>query len=265
VARVDALGLGLGTGIVDDRETCASMVRQAVDAGYRHVDTAQAYGNEASVAEGLDRADVDRDDVVVATKVSRRNLAYDDVHRSVAESRERLGVDAIDLLYVHWPTHAYDPAETLPAFDELHADGTVANVGLCNVTPGQLAEAIERLDAPVAVCQFEHHPLFQPTAVVELCREHDIRVVGYAPLGDGRAVENDVVRAVAAEREMTPGQVCLAWALANDVVPIPRSTGAHIEENLAAADCELTDEDVARIDAIESTGRVYDPEWAAWN
>jgi 2,5-diketo-D-gluconate reductase B len=260
------LPLGLGTGKVDDRETCIGMVSRALAAGYRHIDTAQGYENEAYVGEALADSDVDRGDVLVATKVLQHNLGYDDVLATVDRSLARLGVDAVDVLYVHWPTHEYDPERTLAAFDELYDRGLAARLGVCNFRYDQLVAARDLLDAPLSVYQVEYHPLFRPTGLVDYCQDHGIGVVGYSPLADGRALGHPVVRSVARTCDATPAQVCLGWALAHDVTPIPKGRGAHLEENLAARAIELPASALARLDAItdEATHRVYDPPWAPW-
>ena len=154
--------LGLGTYQNTDPETCAESVRLALEAGYRHVDTAAGYDNEAAVGRGIDAADVPREAVFLATKVSTDQLAYDDVIASAERSRELLGVETIDLLYVHWPIRSYDAPETLAAFDELVDRGLIRHVGLSNFTPDLLDEAREHLDAPIFAPQVECPPLLPP-------------------------------------------------------------------------------------------------------
>jgi len=258
---------GLGTFRNEAFEPCAESVRIALEAGYRHVDTAQMYGNEAAVGEGLRRADVDRDAVVVATKLDPANLGYDDALRTAHESAERLGVDVIDLLYVHWPIRTYDPDGTLRALDELVDEGLVRHVGLSNFEPDQLADAIDRLDAPVLAHQVELHPLLPQAALQSAAREHDHWLVAYAPVARGAVEDVPALRDVAEAHDATPYQVALAWLLARDrVVPIPKATSeAHLRENLAARDLTLTSEELARIDAIEERRRLVDFEAAPWN
>lgn len=127
--------------------------------GFRHIDTAQNYGTESHVAGAIDQSDCSRDDVFIATKLSWSNLGYDDAIRTANESCERLGVETIDLLYVHVPYDTYDPAETLPALDSLVDDGVISHIGLSNFLPGMLEEAIDRLEHPLFAHQVEMHPL----------------------------------------------------------------------------------------------------------
>ena len=244
--------------------TCATSVATALEAGYRHVDTAQMYENEGTVGRGLARAEVDRDEYLVATKITPENLGYDDLVESARESRDRLDVDRIDLLYVHWPRAAYDPEATLGALDDLVADGVVGGVGLSNFTPALLDEALSLSDHVVAH-QVEFHPLFSQPALREHAREHDYALVAYSPLARGRALDLDPVREVAARHDATPAQVTLAWIIEAGAIPIPKSSGDHVVENLGALDLDLSDEDVARIDAVEERERLVDPASAPWN
>jgi len=258
---------GLGTSGNDDPEQCATTVETALDVGYRHVDTAQMYDNEAAVGRGLERSPIPRDDVVVASKVHPENLAPDDVLTTAKESLDRLGLDAIDLMYVHWPAVAYDPERTLPAFDELVDRGAVRHVGVSNFSPALLDEAMERLDAPIAAHQVEMHPLFPQAELVAHAEEHGYALVAYAPLGQTEVLDVPEIRTVAERRDATPAQVCLAWLMSHDpVVPIPKSTGeAHLRENVEARSIELTDEDLATIDGIAEERRLVDPPWGPWN
>jgi diketogulonate reductase-like aldo/keto reductase len=259
--------LGLGTYDMTDPEACASAVETAIETGYRHVDTAQGYDNEESVGEGLARAAVPRADLFVATKLSTRNLAYEDALRTGAASADRLGVDRIDLLYVHWPTRTYDPEGTLDALDELVDDGVVANVGLSNFTPSLLREARERLDAPVLAHQVEMHPLLPQAELHDLAVETDHWLVAYCPIARNQVAEVPELRAVAEKHDATPAQVSLAWLLEQDnVVPIPKAASReHIRENWAARDLDLDADDLARIDGIEERRRLVDPATAPWN
>jgi 2,5-diketo-D-gluconate reductase B len=256
---------GLGTSGNDDPDQCAETVRRAIEMGYRHVDTAQMYDNEAAVGEGITTADVAREDVFLATKVHPSNLAPDDVRETTEESLERLGVSRVDLLYVHWPMRAYDAEATLPVFDELREEGATRNVAVSNFTRELLDEAREILDAPLVANQVEMHPLLPQHDLLDYCREHDVTVVAYAPLMQGEAGDVDVLADIAETHDTTPETISLAWLLQRDgVVPIPKATGEdHLRANFEAP--TLAEEEVARIDAIEERERLIDPDDAAWN
>ena len=258
--------LGLGTWQNDDPEECRTSVRTALETGYRHVDTAQIYGNEEAVGAGIAEADVDREDVFLATKVWIDNLAPEDVHGTARESLEKLGVDSVDLLYVHWPAREYDPEATLSAFDELYDEGLVERIGVSNFLPEQVAEAVEISDAPVFANQVECHPLLQQTELREACAEHDVEVVAYSPLARGEVFEVDALTDIAEKHDASAAQVSLAWLREKGVTAIPKATSeAHIRDNWESLALELDEEDVAAIDDIDRTERRVDPDFGPWN
>ena len=273
--------VGLGT-YDSDPGHCRASVRTALETGYRHVDTAERYGNEWAVGEALAGWDVggegrsssgsrthsgDRDEVFVSTKVHSANLGYDDVLESARASCERLGVDTIDLLYVHRPVRTYDPAETLAAFDELRDRGRIRHVGLSNFTPELLAEARDHLDTPLFAHRVECHPLLHQEALREDARERDYYLVAYSPLAKRRVFEVPELCAIAEKHGVSAAQVSLAWLLSKEnVVVVPKATSpAHVRENFEARRLTLDDEDVERIDAVERTDRQVDFAGAPWN
>ena len=259
--------IGLGTYRMTAPETCADAVAHAVDLGYDHVDTAQSYGNEAFIADGLAAADRDNDEVFVATKLDTGNLGYDDVLETARESADRLGVDSLDLLYVHWPLDTYDPESTLPALDAAVEEGTVDRIGLSNFRPDQLRAAMDRLETAVVAHQVEMHPLLPQPDLHGLATDHGHELVAYCPIARNKVSEVDRIVEVAERHDATPAQVSLAWLDAKEgVTPIPKAASpAHIRENLAALDLELDDADVAAIDAVERRHRIVDFDAAPWN
>jgi 2,5-diketo-D-gluconate reductase B len=267
MAVEDLPALGIGTYENTDHEVCANSVETALNVGYRHVDTAEGYDNEAAVGEGIAAADADREDVFLATKVSPDNLAYDDVLDHARASIDRLGVETLDLLYVHWPIRAYDREATLAAFDELYDDGLIRNVGLSNFTPALLEAAIETLEAPLFAHQVECHPLFQQDELRAMAREHGHRLVAYTPLAKGDVTDVPELVDIAEKHDATPTQVSLSWLLSKESVSaIPKSaTPEHIRENFGALEVTLDDADVARIDGIDREKRYVDFEEAPWN
>ncbi|ESP88172.1 aldo/keto reductase [Candidatus Halobonum tyrrellensis] len=246
---------------------CTESVATALDAGYEMVDTAQGYQNEALVRRGVERSGSDMDDTFVATKLDTGNLAYDDAVATAHESAARLGVDTIDLLYVHWPLDTYDAAETCRALDELVDDGVVDRIGLSNFRPDQLDEARDHLDAPVFAHQVECHPLLQQEELREYAVENDHWLVAYSPIARNEVAEVDEIRDVAEAHDATPAQVSIAWLLTKEnVAAIPKATSEeHIRDNLAALDVDLTDEEVERIDDIDREERLVDFDAAPWN
>ena len=258
--------LGLGTWQNDDPDACIESVKTALNAGYRHIDTAQAYGNEAAVGEGIAQADVDREDVFLATKVWIDNLAYEDVLETAEASLDRLGVDSVDLLYVHWPAREYEPEATLRAFNELYDAGKIDRIGISNFEPEDIETAVELSDAPIFANQVECHPLLPQDAVREASAAHDIKVVAYSPLARGEVFNVPELTEIAEVHDVSAAQVSLAWLREKGVTAIPKATGEeHILDNWQSVALELTDEEIARIDAIDRTDRRVDPSFGPWN
>ena len=263
---LDLPPIGLGTYENTDPDVCADSVETALNEGYRHVDTAEMYGNEDAVGEGLARADVAREDVLVATKIDTPNLAYDDLLESARECAARLGIETIDLLYVHWPLDTYEPQETLGALDAAVEEGLARHVGLSNFTPSLLEEAVRLLDAPLAAHQVECHTMLQQDELRRLAREHDHHLVAYSPLAKGDVVDVPELREIAEKHDATPAQVALAWLASKEsVVAIPKASSAdHITENFAARDVELEQVDIERIDELDRTERKVDFDGTPW-
>jgi diketogulonate reductase-like aldo/keto reductase len=259
--------LGLGTWENDDHDQCADSVETALEMGYRHIDTAQAYRNEDAVGDGIAAADVDREDIFLATKVWISKLSHDDVLRSTRTSLDQLGVDYVDLLYVHWPAGEYDPEGTLSAFDELYDEGTVRNVGLSNFEPKHLTEAAEMLDAPVFANQVEMHPFLQQEELRAYADENDIELVAYSPLARGAVMDNPTMSEIAEKHSVSEAQVSLAWLRQKGVTAIPKATSeAHVRDNWESIALELDEEDVAAIDELGRGERQVYPDFApdAW-
>ncbi|ELZ03706.1 aldo/keto reductase [Natrialba aegyptia] len=258
--------LGLGTWQNDDPEDCTESVRTALEAGYRHIDTAQAYDNEEAVGEGIARANVDREDVFLATKIWISNLSHDDVLETARASIDRLGVDYLDLLYIHWPSRTYDAEETLSAFSELYDEGLIENVGVSNFLPEQVETAVDVCDAPIFANQVELHPLLPQEEIRETCEQNDVEVVAYSPLARGDVFEQPTIQDIAAKHDASEAQVSLAWLREKGVTAIPKATGdAHIRDNWGSLALELEQEDIDAIDAIDETSRKVDPEFGPWN
>ena len=258
--------LGLGTWENEDPDACAESVETALEMGYRHIDTAQIYGNEESVGEGLAAADVDREEIFLATKVWIDDLDHEGVIETTDESLDRLGVDSVDLMYVHWPSRTYDAEETLAAFNELHADGKIDRIGVSNFEPDQLREAIEISDAPIVANQVECHPLLQQEELRAVCEEEDVDLVAYSPLARGDVFDVQELQEIADDHDASPAQVSLAWLRQQGITAIPKATSeAHIRDNWQSLSLTLSDAEIKRIESIDQTGRRVDPGFGPWN
>lgn len=255
--------LGLGTWQNDAPEQCTKSVQTALEMGYRHVDTAQAYGNEAAVGEGIRRADVPREEVFIATKVWIDSLGFDDVIATAQESLERLGVASVDLLYVHWPARTYDPENTLAAFDELRDRGLIEHVGVSNFEPPHLDKAREVLDAPLYAIQVELHPLLQQEHLRAYCADASSQLVAYSPLARGKVFDIPELQEIAERHDVSEPQVALAWLREVDVAAIPKATSEeHLRDNWGSLGVNLDDEEVAKIKSIDREDRQVHPSFA---
>jgi len=260
--------LGLGTYEMDDYGECFQSVLTALEMGYRHVDTAQGYDNEEAVGDAIAASDVPREDVFVATKVTPDNLAYDHVIQSTEASLERLGLDYVDLLYVHWPTGEYEPQDTLEAFAELRDEGLVDEIGVSNFTVDLLEEAVDVAPEPIFADQVEMHPMLPQADLREFCDQEDVDVelVAYSPVARGDVDDVEALQDVAEKHDATPAQVALAWLREHGVTAIPKASSRdHLRENWLSLDVDLDEEDVAAIDEVGRTERLVDPDAAPWN
>jgi diketogulonate reductase-like aldo/keto reductase len=245
-AHIPALGLGTwqNTG-----PQCVETVQNALEMGYRHIDTAQIYGNEEEVGRGLVAADVDREDIFLTTKVWRSNLQADDVHTSVRMSLSRLGVDTVDLLLVHWPHPLVPVEETLGAMAELQEEGLVRHLGVSNFTASQLREALRAADTPLVTDQVLYHPYKDQSALQSVCAEHDVALTAYSPLGRGAVLEDETLADIGARYDKSAAQVALRWLVQQDgVVAIPKATGRdHLAANLEIFDFSLSEAEMEQI------------------
>ena len=242
--------LGLGTWQLTGR-TCRETVRTALELGYRHVDTAQAYGNERQVGRGIADADVDREDVFLVTKLTGGNRDAESVRRSTRESLDRLDTDHLDCLLIHWPNRAWMPSleETLGAMNDLVDEGLVDHIGVSNFSVSLLDEARELSAAPILTDQVQYHPYWDQRRLLDYCRIHDVLLTAYSPLARGGVLNDPALVTVGNRYGKSPAQVALRWLVQQDgVAAIPKATSRdHLEANLAIFDFELTDGEMAHV------------------
>ena len=254
--------VGIGTWELEG-DTAYGSVRAALDAGYRHVDTAAMYGNEEQVGRAIADSGVDRDELFVTTKVWRDDAAPADVERATAECLERLGLDHVDLLLIHWPSDAAPLEATAQALDAQREAGRTRLIGVSNHTAAQFRRVAAV--APVATNQVEYHARLDQTAVLDAVRESGAFLTAYSPLAHGSLFGDEQVETVAADAGTTVPGVALAWLLdQDDVAVLPRSSDPdHVAENLEAArSTTLGDEQRAALDALPKDRREVDPPFA---
>jgi len=252
--------LGFGVWQVPDDEV-VDAVSTALEAGYRSIDTAAAYGNEEGVGEALRRAELDRDDLFVTTKLANRDQGYDGTLRAFDESLDLLGLAVLDLYLIHWPLPRRDLyVPTWKAMERLYAEGRVRAIGVCNFQVPHLERVMEEGGIAPMVNQIELHPLLTQEAVRGFDAEHNIATEAWSPLGHGRLLDHPAVTAIAEEQERTPAQVLLRWHIQLGNVVIPKSvTPERIRSNFEVFDFELSDEEMDRISELD-TGTRFGPD-----
>jgi 2,5-diketo-D-gluconate reductase B len=245
-------------------------VRTGLELGYRHIDTAQIYGNEREVGIGLRQSGVARGEVFVTTKIWTEHLSKDRLAPSLEASLDKLGIDRLDLTLIHWPSPggAVPVAESMEALMRARERGLTRAIGVSNFTGALLAEAIGAVGAGnIATNQVELHPFLQNRALADVARAHGIHLTAYMPLAYGKVMEDPVIVAIARRLDATPAQVSLAWSMAKGHAVIPSSTRReHLAANLRAAGLVLAPADIAAIDALERGERLVAPSFApAWD
>ncbi len=260
-ARIPAIGLGTMT---LKEGACVAIVAAALRQGYRHLDTAQMYGNEREVGEGLRASGIEREDVFVTTKVWFDRLAAGDLERSVDESLERLKLAAVDLLLVHWPNLAVPLKETIGALCKVKRAALTRHIGVANFTVALLDEAVRLADEPLVTNQVEVHPFLDQSRVIAACRRHGVSVTAYCPLARGRVPGNEVLDRIGKAHGKSPGQIALRWLVQQGLIVIPRTSKVErLAENSAIFDFKLTPADMAAIDRLKRPdGRIVDPPHA---
>jgi 2,5-diketo-D-gluconate reductase A len=260
--------VGLGVFQVPDEGTQEN-VEQALELGYRHVDTAAGYYNEAGVGAALRASGLPRDQVFVTTKLRNGDQGYERALRAFESSRKELGVEVVDLYLIHWPVPSRDLyLETWRAFEKLLADGAVRAIGVSNFLPDHLERLVAAADVPPAVNQIEVHPTFQQADLQAACRTLGIAVEAYSPLGRGADLDAPAVVAAATDLGVTPAQVVLRWAVQQGRIVIPKSMSVERQAtNMDLFSFELSEGQMAQIDALEAgvAGRTgADPATAAF-
>ena len=236
-------------------EITAEAVRQAIAAGYRHVDTAQMYGNEAGVGRGVATAGIPRSDVHITSKLSNANHRPQDVRRSFDETLRKLRTDQLDLFLMHWPLpmlYDGDYPSTWQAITGLKADGRLRSAGVSNFQPDHLDRIIRETGTRPAVNQIEVHPYFRNDAARHASQQHDIAVEAWSPLGQGTVLKDEVIERIAAGHGKTTAQVILRWHVQHGHIIFPKSARPErMTENIRIFDFALADEDMAAIDALD--------------
>ena len=241
-------------------------MEDALEAGYRHIDTAAAYRNESGVGAALKASGIAREELFITTKL--RNGEQGTAAAAFDNSRRELGLDVVDLYLIHWPVPSQGLfVDAWKVLEKIHADGGARAIGVSNFLPDHLDTLLASADVVPAVNQIELHPTFQQRELAAKSRSHGIAVEAYSPLGQGADLESETVTGLAEKHGATPAQIVLAWHLATGNIVIPKSVRPErIRENLAAASLQLTPDEVAAISALDAGARIgADPAVAAFS
>jgi 2,5-diketo-D-gluconate reductase B len=253
--------LGFGTFPLKD-DDARRMVAHALGAGYRHIDTAQMYGNEAEVGEAIANSSVQREDIFLTTKVWPDNFGDGPLQKSVEESLVKLRVDAVDLLLLHWPKFDRPLDETVKALNAVHRTGMARNIGVSNFTAALINDAWAATEVPLSNNQVEYQPYVDQSPVLKVVRDRGMSLTAYMPNARGKVFDDETLRAIGELHGKTAGQVALRWLYQQDgVTAIPRTgSEAHADENIGILDFELSEDDVRRVDGLAyPEGRLLNP------
>jgi diketogulonate reductase-like aldo/keto reductase len=252
--------LGLGVWQVPNGPECVTAVRWALELGYRHIDTAQAYGNEESVGKGLRESGVPRDEVFVTTKFHPRSK---DPVAAAQQSLERLGLDRVDLYIVHWPQGG--PTWAWPGMERTYELGYARSIGVSNFDVRELQQLLATATVAPVVDQVQFSPYEYRKKLLEQCEESAIVLEAYSPLGSGRHLGSEVAGRIAQRLGRTPAQVMLRWAIERHIPVIPKSTRRErIAENSQLFDFTLNHEDIAQLDQLDRTGGTEHAQERKW-
>jgi 2,5-diketo-D-gluconate reductase A len=260
--------LGFGVFLVEPRDTVAA-VSTALQAGYRHIDTAEMYGNEKQVGEAIRRSGLDRGDLFVTSKLNNDAHRPDDARRAFDESLKALGFDYLDLFLIHWPLptrYGGDYVSTWKVLEDFYRDGRARSIGVSNFQPHHLLRLLGESEIVPAVDQIEVNPYLSQDVLRGFCAEHQIAVEGYSPLGQGRVLDDPAITAIARGAAKTPAQVVLRWHVQRGDIIFPKSVAEdRIRENIDIFDFTLSSDEVKAIGALNRNERTgYDPDTVDW-
>ena len=260
--------VGFGTWQSPDGDVAKQAVKDALEIGYRHVDTASAYYNEKSVGLGIKESGLKREEIFLTTKLWNLDRGYETTLQACRQSLERLDVEYLDLYLIHWPANdrVYENPvqvnkDTWRAFEKLHKDGFVRSIGLSNFLKPHIEQILDDAEILPAVDQIEFHPGYPQFDAVDFCRQNGIQVEAWSPLGCGKVLTDERLQKLADKYGKTTAQICLRWALQHDVIPLPKSVHRErIESNANIFDFEISPEDVKMIDESPTFGySTYSP------
>jgi len=259
--------LGFGTWELTG-ENGIDCIKTAIATGYRHIDTARMYENEKEVGQAIAESGIKREDIFLTTKIFLGSLDAKSIHQEFNNSLELLNTEYVDLLLIHWPSTEEPLTETLQTMNELHSEGRTKHIGVSNFTISWLKKAIEISKSPIFCNQVEYHPFLNQDKLLNFCRDQDIPVVAYSPLGNGKVPTSEELSEIGEKYNKNAAQVALRWLLQQEQVgAIPRSGNPeHIKSNFEIFDFELSDKDMENISQLRTNEHLINPDFApAWD
>ncbi len=258
--------IGLGVFLMKDKDEFMKAIKWAIDAGYRHFDTAAYYGNEQWLGEALKESGLKRDEYFVTSKVWNSDHGYDKTMAAFEKTRNKLGLDYLDLYLVHWP--APDYVGSWKAMEELYKAGKIKSIGVSNFKKHHMEDLMSQTEIKPVIDQIETHPYFQQTELVNYLQDNEIVHEAWSPMGRGSdgIFDDAVLKEIAAAHNKTVAQVILRWHIQRNTVIIPKSVHeARLKENFDIFDFELTEDDMKKIATLDTGKRIYaDPDNTAW-
>lgn len=260
-ARIPALGYGTWQ---LEGDACTAGVHHALELGYRHIDTAQIYGNEAQVGAALAKTHVERKDIWLTTKVWTDRLSKGDLEKSVDESLTKLQTDYVDLLLIHWPSKDVFLSDTIDALKHVMAEGKTRHIGVSNFPVKLMAEAQRLSGGKMITNQVEYHPFLDQTPVLDYVRNHNMFLTAYSPLARGRVNQDATLIDLGNKYGKTPAQITLRWLVQQPgVCAIPKAANPeHIKTNMQIFDFSLTDAEMSEIGKLRGDLRLVNPAFA---
>ncbi|MDR2027427.1 MAG: aldo/keto reductase [Prevotellaceae bacterium] len=251
--------IGFGTWQTPDGKIAADSVKYAIEAGYRHIDTAAVYGNEKGVGQGIRESGIDRRELFVTTKLWNSDRGYETTLKAFDTSLKNLGLDYVDLYLIHWPANKANGdkinADTWRAFEKLYSEGRVKSIGLSNFLEHHLRALLNGAETVPAINQIEFHPGQMQSGTVAFCKSNGIVVQAWSPLGTGRMLNNPVLAEIALRYGKSVAQLCIRWVLQNEILPLPKSvTPSRIKENINVFDFEISDADMQTVNSMPYFG-----------
>lgn len=254
--------VGYGTWQTPNGDVAIDSVKEAIKAGYRHIDTAAAYGNEKSVGRAVREAGEKREKLFVTSKLWNKNRGYDKTLAAFEKTMQDLQLEYLDLYLIHWPAAIgttkdweKENADTWRAMEKLYEEGRIKAIGVSNFLIHHLKALLRTANVKMTVNQIEFHPGMMQKETTDFCKQNDILVEAWSPLGTGKMLGNETLKEIAARYDKTAAQLCIRWCLQNDVLPLPKSvTTSRIKENAKVFDFEISPFDMQTINDMKYFG-----------